>query len=99
MAFPDGPGRNVRITGRAERDLAALLRKDRRNFTRVWNDIRRYAEGKLPQAPKALKGFRPPLWQVDSGDFRIFHTWEESVLWIRGVLRKPEQARRIRGMR
>lgn len=99
MGFVENLPPNVRITKRAERDLRILLKKDPSNFRRVWEDMKRYALGKLPQAPKVLKGFRPPLWQVDSGDFRIFHTWEGSLVWIRGVLRKPEQSRRLRGLR
>jgi mRNA-degrading endonuclease RelE of RelBE toxin-antitoxin system len=99
MESPEGQPVNVRITRRAERDLANLLRKDPANFRKVWEDLRKYAAGRLPQTPKALKGFKPLLWQIESGDFRIFHVWEESILWIRGVLRKSDQAKRIKGLR
>ncbi|MBI4051634.1 MAG: hypothetical protein HY400_03935 [Elusimicrobia bacterium] len=75
------------------------MKKDSANFKRVWEDLKRYALCKLPQAPKPLKGFSPPLWQIDSGDFRIFHIWEGAILWVRGVLRKSQQAKRIKGLR
>lgn len=99
MGFPESPLPNVRITKRAERDLRNLLKKDRDNLRKVWEDLKRYAQGRLPKAPKVLKGFKPSLWQIESGDFRIFHTWEGPILWVRGVLRKPDQARRIKGLR
>ena len=69
MVLPE----NVRITARARKDLVKLLKRDPRNFARVWADLKRLAQGALPQPPKSLKGFHPPLWQVDSGDFRVFH--------------------------
>ena len=90
---------HVRITARAECDLAKLLKKDPQRFARVWEDLRRLASGVLPQRPKKLKGFTPPMWQLDSGEFRIFHTWEGPLLWVRGVLRKPEQSDRLRALR
>jgi mRNA-degrading endonuclease RelE of RelBE toxin-antitoxin system len=99
MGFAESPLSNVRITKRAERDLENLLKKDPVNFKRVWEDLRRYALGKLPQSPKPLKGFKPPLWQVESGDFRLFHTWDGSILWLRGVLKKPEQSKRFKALR
>lgn len=95
MVLPE----NVRITARAQKDLGKLLKRDPQNFGRVWADLKRLARGALPQPPKSLKGFHPPLWQIDSGDFRVFHTWDGDILWIRGVLRKSEQAKRIKGSR
>ncbi|MBI4248540.1 MAG: hypothetical protein HY611_03470 [Elusimicrobia bacterium] len=92
MVLPE----NARITARALKDLEKLLKRDPKNFARVWEDLKRLSQGALPQPPKSLKGFHPPLWQVDSGDFRIFHTWDGDILWIRGVPRKPEPAKRIR---
>lgn len=99
MGLPESLPAHVRITGRAERDLAKLLKKDPQRFARVWEDLKRLANGTLPQRPKKLKGFIPPMWQLDSGEFRIFHTWEGPCLWIRGVLRKPEQSDRLRALR
>lgn len=95
MVLPE----NIHITARAQKDLEKLLKKDRKNFDRVWADLKRLAQGTLPQSPKSLKGFHPPLWQIDSGDFRVFHTWDGDIFWIRGVLRKSEQAKRIKGLR
>ena len=99
MASADGPLANIRITKRAEKDLEKLLDKDPRNFRRIWGDLKRFAAKQLPQSPKPLKGFKPPLWQVESGDFRIFHGWEGKILWIRGVIRKSGQSKRIKGIR
>jgi mRNA-degrading endonuclease RelE of RelBE toxin-antitoxin system len=90
---------NIRLTTRAQRDLDALDR-DRAKKRRILDDIRRLAVGQLPPAAvKKLKGFDPPLWQADSGAFRIFHTWEQGTLWLRGILRKPEQQKRLRSLR
>ena len=99
MGSPEPLPAHVRITGRAERDLAKLLKKDPQRFARVWEDLKKLAGGTLPQRPKKLKGFTPPIWQLDSGEFRIFLTWEGPFLWIRGVLRKPEQSDRLRALR
>jgi len=99
MASAEGSSAEIRITKRAEKDLEKLLKKDPKNFRRIWKDIKQFAVKQLPQRPKPLKGFTPPLWQVDSGDFRIFHSWEGTILWIRGVINKAEQAKRIRGIR
>ncbi len=99
MGGLEGKFSNVFLSRRAEKDLDHLRRVDPANFERVWEDPKRYALGRLPQSPKALKGFHPPLWQFDSGDFCIFHTWEGPILWVRGVLRKSDQSKRIRGLR
>ena len=90
---------HVRITARAEHDLAKLLKKDPLRFTRVWGDLKKLTAGTLAQRPKKLKGFTPPLWQIDAGEFRIFCTWEGPLLWIRGVLKKTEQSHRFRALR
>ena len=90
---------NVCLTTRAQRDLDALDR-DSAKQRRILEDIRRLALGHLPQAAiKKLKGFDPPLWQADSGEFRIFYTWEQGVLWLRGILRKSDQQKRLRSLR
>jgi mRNA-degrading endonuclease RelE of RelBE toxin-antitoxin system len=99
MGSPEPLPDHVRITARAEHDLAKLLKKDPQRFARVWNDVKQLSKGTLPQRPKKLKGFTPPMWQLDSGEFRIFLTWEGPILWIRGVLRKTEQSQRFRALR
>ena len=99
MGSPEPLPDHVRITARAEHDLAKLLKKDPQRVARVWEDVKKLASGTLPQRPKKLKGFTPPMWQLDSGEFRIFHTWEGPILWIRGVLKKSEQSHRFRAMR
>ena len=98
MVLPELPD-HVRITARAQKDLEKLLKRDKVNFLRIWQNLKKLAHQNLPQGVKKLKGFEPPIWQADSGDFRIFHTLEGHILWIRGVLRKPEQKHRFRGMR
>ena len=99
MGLPEDLPAHARLTERAQRDLEDLLKKDPKNFHRVWEDLKRLAKGALPQRPKKLKGFAPPIWQLDSGDFRIFFTPAEEALWIRGVLSKPKQKKRLRTMR
>lgn len=99
MVLPEELPDHVRLTARAQKDLEKFIKKDRSNFIKIWQDLKKLAGRILPQRPKKLKGFQPPIWQVDSGDFRIFYTLENELLWIRGVLRKPEQKHRLRGMR
>ena len=99
MASAESPLSNVRLTKRAEKDLENLLKRDHRKFRRIWEDLNRFAAKQLPQLPKPLKGFKPPLWQVDSSDYRIFHSWEGNILWIRGVINKSGQAKRFKGIR
>src|SRR3990167_9579959 len=96
MVFPEPLSAHVHITAKAQRDLENILRKDRKNFLRLWQDLKQFIAGTLPQKLKKLKGFEPPLWQVNSGDFRILYSREYPVLWIRGVLRKSEQKHRFR---
>ncbi len=99
MGLPDDTLTHAHLTARAQRDLEGLLKNDRKKFDRIWQDLKRLVEGTLPQRPKKLKGFDPPIWQVESGDFRVFFTGTEGRLWIRGVLPKPEQKKRFRTMR
>jgi len=98
MASAENPLSNIRFTKRAEKDLENLLKRDRRIFRHIWEDLKRFSSNQLPQTPKPLKGFKPPLWQVDSGDFRIFHSWEGDILWVRGVINKSAQAKRFKGI-
>ena len=87
----------LRYTRRSQRDLNRLEGGNRR---RILQDIERLFHRSIPTLQiKKLKGMTPPIWQLDSGAFRIFFRWEDSHLWILGVLRKPEQSRRLRHWR
>lgn len=98
MELPEELPSYVRITARAQKDLEKILKKDRKNFSLIWGDLKKLANHILPQRPKKLKGFESPIWQVDSGDFRIFYTLANDSLWIRGVIRKPEQKHRFKSI-
>lgn len=87
-------GGDIRYTRRAQRDLDALASSDRQ---RILKDIQRLCRWDLPMTQlKKLKGFDPPVWQMDSGAFRVFYRWEAPHLWILGALRKPQAVHRLR---
>ena len=90
---------NVSFTKRAVKDLTSIEKKDKVRFKRVWEDIKRFGYGKLPQPPKKLKGFQEAIWQIDSGAFRIFISYVQESIVIRGVLPKPDQKKRFQGMK
>ena len=92
--MPDG---EIRYASRSQRDLDDLTPRDRAH---ILEDIELLFRYTVPTAQiKKLKGLVPPVWQLDSGAFRIFFRREPPHLWILGVLRKPELSRRLRHWR
>ena len=88
------PAAEIRYTRRCQRNLDSIPQPDRH---RVLRDIQRLFQHELPIAQlKKLKGFDPPVWQMDSGVFRAFYRWESENLWILGVLRKPQAVQHLR---
>jgi mRNA interferase RelE/StbE len=66
------PNFEVLLTDRAIADLEALPIRVRLQVT---EDIASLARGPLPPRPgtKKLKGYRPPLYRLRAGDYRILY--------------------------
>ena len=74
-----GPARyRIKLKPAAERDLAAL---ERRDLVRVARKIDALASGPRPNGAEKLKGMED-LWRVRAGDFRIIYTIQDDVLWV-----------------
>lgn len=85
------------LTRRAESDL---LQIEESSLHRVKADILRLAKREIPYAQlKKLRSFKPPVWQLTSGRFRILYRREEGCLLILRVVAKPEQQGLFRSLR
>ena len=85
------------LTHRAERDLLAIQDEWRQ---RIKTDILRLAEGQVPFSQlKKLQGFSPAIWQLTSGEFRVFYRRRADQLLIMRVVRKPQQLQVLRALR
>lgn len=84
------------LTQHAERDLLAIPSELRQ---RIKADLLRLAAGHIPLSQlKKLRGFVPALWQLTSGEFRVFYRRAgEQVLLLR-VVRKPHQRQALRSL-
>lgn len=98
MGLPSGLPTNVLLLPSASADLARLLRKNRQEFVRVWDDLVRLGRGTLPpQGKKKLKSV--DAFQVDSGRYRIVYSRREAAYVIWAVFAKPEQAQYLKRFR
>lgn len=74
----------------ASDDLARILRKNREEFARIWDDLKRLGAGTLPpqskKKPKSVDAF-----QFDSGRYRVVYSRREAGYVIWAVFPKPEQ--------
>lgn len=85
------------LTRHAESDLLRIEEAPRQQ---VKADILRLAKRGIPFAQlKKLRSFRPPVWQLTSGRFRILYRREEGQLLILRVVTKPEQKDLFRSLR
>ena len=85
------------LTQRAERDLLHLAEEIRQ---RVKADILRLAQGSLsPRQVKKLHGFFPAIWQLTSGEFRVFYRRIDEQLLLLRVVHKPDQLKALRALR
>ena len=85
------------LTRRAESDLLGIEDISRQ---RVKADILRLAKREISFAQlKKLRNFKPPVWQLTSGRFRILYRREEGCLLILRVVAKPDQRDLFRSLR
>ena len=90
MAFVERPPENVQLLPSASRDLERILKRNREEFSRIWQDLIRLGNGTLPpQGKKKLKSI--DAFQVDSGRYRIVYSRRDASYMIWAVFAKPEQ--------
>ena len=90
MALPSGPPDNVVFSSSASNDLSRILRKNRQEFARIWDDLKRLGAGTLPpQGKKKLQSI--DAFQFDSGRYRVVYSRREISYLIWAVFPKPEQ--------
>ena len=86
---------NVSLLPSASRDLARILKRNREEFSRVWDDLIRLGAGTLPtQGKKKLKS--ADAFQNDSGRYRIVYSRRDASYVILAVFAKPEQDRYLK---
>jgi len=79
---------NVTLTEHAIGDLKDIPKELREQIHR---DLRNLESTPFPSGTyiKRLKGFRPPVYRLRSGDFRVlYHIQENSVIILRVIDRK-----------
>ena len=98
MASPADLPETVVLLPSASNDLSRILRKNRQEFSRIWDDLRRLGHGTLPpQGKKKLKSLN--AFQFDSGRYRVVYSRRggQRVIWA--VFAKPDQADYLRYLR
>lgn len=98
MALPSGLPENVQLLPSASKDLARIFKRNREEFSRIWNDLKRLGAGTLPpQGKKKLRGAN--AFQFDSGRYRVVYSRSEGGYVIWAVFSKPEQRDYFRHLR
>ena len=97
MGLPSGLPDNVFLLPSASHDLARILRKNRQEFTRIWDDLKRLGFGTLPQGKKKLRSV--DAFQFDSGRYRVVYSRRETAYVIWAVFAKPDQQDYLRRFR
>ncbi len=89
---------NLELLPSASRDLDRIFQRNREEFGRVWEDLKRLGLGTLPpQGKKKLRGIS--AFQLDSGRYRIVYSRRETQYVIWAVFPKPEQRDTLRRFR
>lgn len=87
MALPSGLPENVLLLSSASKDLERILKRNREEFSRVWEDLKRLGMESLPsQGKKKLKSVE--AFQFDSGRYRVVYSRREGDYVIWAVLLK-----------
>ena len=98
MALPSGLPENVHLLPSASDDLNRFLKRNREEFFRVWEDLKRLGAGTLPpQGKKKLRSI--DAFQFDSGRYRVVYSRREALYIIWAVFPKPEQQDYLRRFR
>ena len=98
MGLPSGLPDTVFLLPSASKDLSRILRKNRQEFDRIWDDLKRLGFDTLPpQGKKKLKSVE--AFQFDSGRYRVVYSRRETSYIIWAVFAKPEQQNYLRRFR
>ena len=98
MDSPSDLPDNVLLLSSASRDLERILRKNRQEFSRIWDDLKRLGVGTLPpQGKKKLQSM--DAFQFDSGRYRVVYSRRETFYVIWAVFAKPEQRNYLKRFR
>ena|SRR3989338_169068 len=98
MGLPSDLPDIVFLLPSAANDLARILRKNREEFTRIWDDLKRLGFGTLPpQGKKKLQSV--DAFQFDSGRYRVVYSRREASYVIWAVFAKPDQRDYLRRFR
>ena len=90
MALPSPLPDTLFLVPSASRDLSRILKRNREEFSRIWDDLKRLGAGTLPpQGKKKLKSV--DAFQFDSGRYRVVYSRRETSYIILAVFSKPEQ--------
>ena len=90
MGSPSGLPDNVFLLPSASNDLGRILKRNRQEFDRIWDDLKRLGFDTLPpQGKKKLKSVN--AFQFDSGRYRVVYSRREASYIIWAVFSKPEQ--------
>lgn len=95
MALPSGLPENVHLLPSASKDLARILKRNREEFFRIWEDLKRLGWGTLPpQGKKKLSSV--DAFQFDSGRYCVVYSRKEDSFVVWAVFSKPEQRNVLR---
>ena len=98
MGLPSGVPNGIELLPSAEHDLTRLLRRNRQEFDRVWDDLKRLGTGTLPpQGKKKLHGL--DAFRFDSGRYRVVYSRQHTRYMIWAVFAKPDQRDYLRRFR
>ena len=89
---------NISLLPSASKDLARILKRNRAEFARVWDDLIRLGTGTLPPQGKK-KLHTVDAFQFDSGRYRIVYSRQADTYTIWAVFAKPDQRDYLRRFR
>jgi mRNA interferase RelE/StbE len=89
---------SVRLTRSAEDDLNRIpveIRKD------ILSDVRQLSSAPFPSGTqiKKLRGFKPPLYRLRAGDYRIIYGVEAGTVFIMRIINRKELERIIKRLK
>jgi mRNA interferase RelE/StbE len=89
---------SVQLTASAEADLSQIpveIRKD------ILSDVRRLSSAPFPpeNQTKKLKGFKPPLYRLRTGDYRVIYRVGAGTVFIMRVINRKELERIIKRLK
>jgi mRNA-degrading endonuclease RelE of RelBE toxin-antitoxin system len=98
MGLPSDLPDNVFLLPSASNDLGRILKRNRQEFDRIWDDLKRLGFGTLPpQGKKKLHSV--DAFQFDSGRYRVVYSRRDASYVIWAVFAKPDQRDYLRRFR